>query len=228
MVGGADVIQAPSTRELVAEVRRLARRADLRRPDTFADASLRAGRGATRLVDLTCGSLPHLAARWRARGHEGFLSFVDWRWDALAAHRAALVACGRALGPVRPGPAAWLRADFRDRRFDGAWLAIHLTLPRWSDGSGGAHRPSGRADGARLLRELARTGARGVSALLYPLEHDTLVDGAAILGWPVEIEHDVYSAEFEPQMPGPCLHVRFAEARRGRRLTDRSPTLSAR
>jgi hypothetical protein len=145
----------------------------------------RAGATTAAVVDGTAGSRPDVALALRRAGHAGELIIVDWLCSALEAHRHQYRdACARQ--GLAAEPARWLAADLLSLRLPGAWLLVCMTLPRWSR-PGGVHKPRGPADGARLLRELAATGAQGLTALLTPVELDTLTAGAASLGWPVEL-----------------------------------------
>lgn len=204
-----DAMHALPLPDFIARCRTAARSADLHRTDTFADAVLRAASGSAYIVDVACGSIPHLGVRLRARGHRGRILFVDWYAVAVTQHEAAFLACLDAVGIRETGPVGWELATVYTLALDGGWLAIHLTPPRWHDSQGRIHKPSGGRDGADLLAGLAATGALGASVMLAPEGFDTIVDGASALGWPVEIERGVRSADFESPEIMPCVHVRF-------------------
>jgi hypothetical protein len=196
---------------MVAEHIDSARRADLTRGDTFASAVLRAANKhqCESISDVGCGSSPHLGLRLLALGWTEELLFIDWFSDALVVHYRAFCASVVELGlPQAPEPHWWPSPIFCEE-LDGTWLAIHGTLPRDINEDGTIRKPRGTDDGAALLRSLADTGASGVSAMLMGVEHDTFVAGAEMLGWPMEIEHGVLWAEFEPSELGVCVHIRF-------------------
>lgn len=181
-------------------------RPELRATDTFAAHVLRTHADRP-LVDACCGSCPHLALRWLALGHTAPVTFVDWG-PAVESHRAASRVEARALGVRVPASWRWRRDHVQRCRLDGDRLVVHLTLPRWS-GAPGVIKPRGTTHGVRLLEDLARTRASGLSAHLSAVEAETLLAGAVALGWDASHRDDLRSACFEPNTGATTIDITF-------------------
>jgi hypothetical protein len=182
----------------------------------FAEQVLLAAHRAQVIVDVGCGSNPDLGLHLRESGYDGSLVFIDWNAAALASHRAAY----EALMAERARPALWLCSAIQALELNDSWLVVCRTLPRWTR-PGGVQKPRGAEDGARLLTELARTGARGVSGLLSEIEAATLAAGARSLGWELR-EESALGAERDR-----VLHSRL-DGLRSRRVPVRRSSMAAR